>query len=119
MLTVYSIVPVKQVFPSRSGEFWKEIWRELVGGYTLNINYNFERMTKRVVAYIDGFNVYHAIANNLPDKYKWLDYRKFVQNFLDADDSLINIIFFTATPSWDPVRVLRHNAYMSVLVSHL
>ncbi len=41
-----------------------------------------QQKKNRVVAYIDGFNVYHALAKNLPEKYKWLNYRKFVEHFL-------------------------------------
>lgn len=69
----------------------------------------------RVVAYIDGFNVYHAIANNLPEKYKWLNYRKFVENFLWPDDILQDIFFFTAPPRWDKERLMRHNNYLDIL----
>jgi uncharacterized LabA/DUF88 family protein len=69
----------------------------------------------RVVAYIDGFNVYHAIANNLPEKYKWLNYRKFVESFLGEDDILQDIFFFTAPPRWDPERLVRHNNYLDIL----
>lgn len=70
---------------------------------------------KRVIAYIDGFNVYHAIANNLPKKYKWLDYRKFVIQYLDIWDELVDILFFTAPPRWDPERIIRHNNYVDIL----
>ncbi|MDD2693389.1 MAG: hypothetical protein PHY14_00475 [Candidatus Gracilibacteria bacterium] len=73
------------------------------------------RSKKRVVAYIDGFNVYHAIANNLPEKYKWLNYRKFVESFLGPDDILQDIFFFTAPPRWDEARLIRHNNYLDVL----
>ncbi len=70
---------------------------------------------KRVVAYIDGFNVYHSIANNLPPICKWIDYRKFVESFLDSDDELKNIFLFTASPKWDKERMERHNDYMAVM----
>jgi uncharacterized LabA/DUF88 family protein len=74
---------------------------------------------KRVIAYIDGFNVYHAIANNLPEKYKWLNYRKFVESFLDADEILDDIFLFTASPRWDTERMDRHSNYMRILALHL
>jgi uncharacterized LabA/DUF88 family protein len=72
---------------------------------------------KKVVAYIDGFNVYHSIANNLPQKYKWLDYRAFVEEFLEPWDELKNIFLFTASPKWDVERMQRHRDFMEVMRS--
>jgi hypothetical protein len=36
----------------------------------------------RVIAFVDGFNLYHSLADN-PDyhKYKWLDIRKLIEIF--------------------------------------
>jgi hypothetical protein len=74
---------------------------------------------KKVIAYIDGFNMYHAIHKNLPEKYKWLDYRALVEHFLQKDEELVDILFFTATPRWDEQRIKRHHAYMKILGSKL
>ncbi len=74
---------------------------------------------KKVVAYIDGFNVYHSIANNLPEKYKWLDYRAFVEQFIWPDEELSEILFFTAEPRWDILKIARHNEYLDILKQYL
>jgi len=69
---------------------------------------------RKVVAYIDGFNLYHSIANNLPAHFKWVNYRKLVESYLDVWDELAHIFLFTASPKWDPERLIRHNNYMDI-----
>jgi uncharacterized LabA/DUF88 family protein len=69
---------------------------------------------KRVVAYIDGFNLYHSIANNLPPYFKWVNYRKLVEAYLDEWDELVNIFLFTASPTWDEERLRRHHDFMDI-----
>lgn len=73
-------------------------------------------MQKRVVAYIDGFNVYHSIANQLPGRYKWIDYRKLAGEFLEPGDVLTDVFLFTATPKWEIERLERHNCFMRAMV---
>ncbi len=70
---------------------------------------------KRVVAYVDGFNMYHAIENHLPEHFKWLDYRKLVQSLLGPDEALKQVILFTAYPEWDSTKLARHKNYLKVL----
>lgn len=69
---------------------------------------------KKVVAYIDGFNLYHSIANNLPAYFKWLNYRKMVEQYLEEEDELVNIFLFTAEPKWDTERLIRHRDFMRI-----
>lgn len=71
-------------------------------------------MRKRIVAYIDGFNLYHSIANNLPAYFKWVNYRKLVESYLEQWEVLENIFLFTAPPSWDKERLIRHNDFMDI-----
>jgi hypothetical protein len=73
-------------------------------------------MTKRrVVAYIDGFNIYHSINNSLGDEYKWIDYRKIVEAYIGDGDILVDIFLFSAEPNWNPEKLLRHRAFMDVM----
>lgn len=72
---------------------------------------------KKVVAYIDGFNFYHSIAHNLPPTHKWLDYKKFISQFLQPGEKLTGIYIFTANPIWDKERMIRHSNYMRILSS--
>lgn len=52
---------------------------------------------KRIVVYIDGFNVYYGSLKNSP--YKWLDISK-LSGFLFPKDTIVRIKYFTA-----PVKV--------------
>ncbi len=63
-------------------------------------------MTK-VIGFIDGFNLYHAImqtdknGNQPYAKYRWLDYRKLIEGFLEESDVLEDVYYFSAHVSWD------------------
>ena len=70
-------------------------------------------MPRRVVAYIDGFNLYHSIDRYLGDDYKWVDYRKMVENFLWVDDHLENVFLFTADPKWKKDKT-KHTLFMRI-----
>jgi uncharacterized LabA/DUF88 family protein len=59
-------------------------------------------MAMRISAYIDGFNLYHAIHNefNKSKKYlKWLDVKRLALAYTDQkNDQLIGVFFFSAYP---------------------
>ena len=80
----------------------------------------------RVVAFVDGFNLYHSLdylerGETEADrtkyrKYKWLNLRKLLENFIDATkEDLTRVLYFTAYPTWDPDKKLRHETYVSAL----
>lgn len=54
----------------------------------------------RVIVYIDGFNVYHRIAErrkeNPSEDYRWLNYRKALGKLLHPPEQLEKIVLFTA-----------------------
>ncbi len=57
-----------------------------------------------VYAYIDGFNVYHALQNYIREKkinkkFGWINYRTLVSFFLSPEDELKETIFFSAIPT--------------------
>jgi uncharacterized LabA/DUF88 family protein len=71
---------------------------------------------KRIVALIDGFNVYHAIKNRRGwDRYKWLNYRKLASLFCRAKDTLEGVYYFTALATWLPDSVSRHRTFIRAL----
>lgn len=59
-----------------------------------------------VIGFIDGFNLYHALVepnkkgHQRYAKYKWLDYWKLTECFLNEDDELRAVYYFTAYISW-------------------
>ncbi len=70
---------------------------------------------KRVVCLIDGFNLYHAIHNMHPPHCKWCNYKTLISHFLDADDILSRVLYFTAYAKWDAGKVARHTAFTRAL----
>jgi uncharacterized LabA/DUF88 family protein len=76
-------------------------------------------MKKRVVAFIDGFNVYHSVAelgqefNHL----KWLDLKSLVSALIHPNrDELAGIEYFSAEAHWNPAdKMKRHSDYISAL----
>jgi hypothetical protein len=70
---------------------------------------------KKVIAYIDGFNMYHAIHKKLPDYFKWLDYHKLIESLLANDEVLKEVLLFTAKPVWNKAQTMRHQEYMRVM----
>ena len=47
---------------------------------------------KRVIAYIDGYNLYYGLLKGTP--HKWLDLVSFVKSFLRPDQELVGIKYF-------------------------
>ncbi len=73
-------------------------------------------MTKRAIAFIDGFNLYHSIQNDKAlHKYKWLDLNRLVQGFLSSKEHLGEVCYFTAYTDWNPARKSRHHTYVKAL----
>ena len=61
----------------------------------------------RVAGFIDGFNVYHAIDDQIKSngklqfrRYKWIDYRALCEQYLEASDHLGRVVWFTAYVKW-------------------
>jgi uncharacterized LabA/DUF88 family protein len=81
----------------------------------------------RVLAFIDGFNLYHALdrydrgANTAEKeryrKYKWLDLTSLVRKFiLPRTETLVGVEYFTAYPDWDAGKLARHRTYVSAQI---
>ena len=70
----------------------------------------------RIAAFIDGFNLFHALDSN-PDfhKYKWLNLAKLIRCFAYPQDETKAIYYFTAYATWSPDKVKRHTAYVRAL----
>ena len=73
---------------------------------------------KRVIAYIDGYNLYYGLLKGTP--YKWLDLVSFVKWFLRPDQEIVGIKYFTApikTYPHDGDAVDRQKVYLQALSS--
>lgn len=80
----------------------------------------------RVLAFVDGFNLYHALeefkpARPVPDpdryrKYKWLCLTSLVKRFLKSHtETLVGVEYFTAIPNWHNTesKQRRHQLFIS------
>lgn len=79
----------------------------------------------RIIAFIDGFNLYHAIAKS-PQKsrgqkdlrmYKWLDLNKLIHCYVTSNNQVKSIYYFTAYANWIPPRAAKHKIYVRALES--
>jgi len=83
-----------------------------------NFNTNTKRTSatmSRVVAYIDGFNLYYGLREKYGHKYMWLDMRKLVSNLLKPDQKLAKVKYFTALVRDNPEKEKRQRTYLDAL----
>lgn len=72
---------------------------------------------KRVIVYIDGFNLYHAINDLRRPHLKWVCLRALAESLLRGNEALKAVKYFSAYATWMPDRFARHRAYTEALVS--
>ncbi|WP_162249657.1 NYN domain-containing protein [Altererythrobacter sp. Root672] len=72
---------------------------------------------KRVIVYIDGFNLYHAINDLRKPHLKWLCLRALSESLLRKDEALKAVKYFSAYATWMPDRFARHRSYTDALIS--
>jgi uncharacterized LabA/DUF88 family protein len=72
---------------------------------------------KRVIVYIDGFNLYHAIKDLKRPHLKWVCARSLAESLLRKDEALKTVKYFSAYATWMPDRHLRHIAYTDALLA--
>lgn len=80
---------------------------------------------KRIIAFIDGYNLYHAIDQLNQDCLKWLDLRELIKQYVrNTTEEIADIYYFTALAKWknksgatgtSPVE--RHKDYILALKS--
>jgi uncharacterized LabA/DUF88 family protein len=63
---------------------------------------------KRVCVYVDGFNLYHAIADEPDQRLKWLNFNSIAVSMLRPGEVLEEVYFFTAILRWEPQKQMRH-----------
>lgn len=68
----------------------------------------------KVYAFIDGFNLYHALDAPAYRKFKWISLTKLMRCYLMAGDTLEGIEYFTTLATWDPAKVIRHRLFIRV-----
>jgi hypothetical protein len=63
---------------------------------------------ERVIAYVDGFNLYYGLKEAGYERYLWLDVHGLVRNILNpATQTLVRVNYFTSRVSDPPEKVAR------------
>ena len=70
----------------------------------------------RVAAYVDGYNLYHAIKRACPKHYRWLDLWALADRFVPSQTGELTAVhYFSAYAHWKPVQMTRHREYVAAL----
>ncbi|MBS0626181.1 MAG: NYN domain-containing protein [Verrucomicrobia bacterium] len=73
---------------------------------------------ERIVCFVDGFNLYHALKDLGKPHLKWLNLRQLFGRLVRPKSQIITqILFFSAYPTWKPESYLRHRLYVKALSS--
>jgi len=74
----------------------------------------------RVIAYIDGFNLYFGLKSKNWQRYYWLNVQALARNLLKAGQQLVTTKYFTSRVSssrQDPAKAKRQNSYLEALLT--
>lgn len=72
---------------------------------------------RRVIAYVDGFNVYYGLKRKKWNRFLWLSYRDLLETILLPGQDLVTVKYFTAmSPHGDSKR--RQQTYLEALEIH-
>lgn len=72
---------------------------------------------RRVIVYIDGFNLYHAIDDLRRPSLKWLDLWALAESLLREGETVKAVKYFSAYATWMPRQYARHRDYVAALVA--
>ena len=70
---------------------------------------------RRVITYIDGFNLYHAIDDLKKSHLKRVDLVSLAESLLRDGEALAAVKYFSAYATWMPTRYARHRDYVAAL----
>lgn len=72
---------------------------------------------ERVVAYIDGFNLYFGMREAGFDQCRWLNVKELVSSLLKPNQELVGVKYFTSRVSNNPDKQKRQSTYIDALES--
>ena len=72
-------------------------------------------LSKNVIVYIDGFNLYFGLIEKGWRKYLWLDLKKFANSLLIPDQSLVHTKYFTSRISKPVSKQRRQSIFIDAL----
>lgn len=69
----------------------------------------------RIIAYIDGFNLYHAIHDLGRPALKWVDLAALARSLARKGETVVEVNYFSAYATWLPDAHKRHTEYVKAL----
>jgi uncharacterized LabA/DUF88 family protein len=72
---------------------------------------------RRVVAYIDGMNLYHGLRDKYGRRHHWLNVDSLVRSVLLPGQQLTRVNFFTARVRNQPMSELRQETYLTAITA--
>ena len=72
---------------------------------------------QRVIAYIDGFNLYFGLKRKNWRRYYWLNVQNLAANLLLSDQKLVYTKYFTARISFPPDKLRRQLTFLEALAT--
>jgi uncharacterized LabA/DUF88 family protein len=72
-------------------------------------------MPTKVIVYVDGFNLYHAIDDLEKDHLKWVNLWQLSEKLIRPNETLCAVKYFTAYATWRPESYRRHERYVAAL----
>jgi len=76
-----------------------------------------DRRVRRVVAYIDGFNLYHGLRDGYDRRFLWLDLVRLCSSLLLDDQELVATRYFTAPVRQDKGALRRQQKFWNALTA--
>src|SRR5579872_5314912 len=70
---------------------------------------------KRVITYVDGFNLYFGLRDSGWRRYYWLNVQRLTENILPPDSVLAGVKYFTARVTSPQDKRKRQNDYLEAL----
>jgi hypothetical protein len=70
---------------------------------------------KRVIAYIDGFNLYYGLRSKGWTRFYWLNLQKVAQHLLIPNQTLVVTKYFTAKVRFPPGKQRRQTTFLEAL----
>lgn len=69
----------------------------------------------RIVAYIDGFNLYFGLKDKGWKRYYWLDLATMIQKLLEDGERLVRVNYFTSRVKYPEEKRRRQSTYLDAL----
>lgn len=76
-----------------------------------------EQKKERIIAYIDGFNLYFGMREASFDHCRWLNIKKLIQSLLHPHQELVAVKYFTSRVSNSPDKQKRQSTYIDAIES--